>query len=327
MKLTAEQAKHANYACAALALVILLIRIAVSRRRQKPLDASFFLVILSTIVIIARLIVNYYYLRYGTASDALGNAHYFNTHDYHLIKQGSILSLVARVLITASCWLQICLLLLFYSQMMYGIRWVSRLIKICWVTTASTFVAVVLATFLECHPFHLYWQTTPDPGTCIRAYVQLLLQCVSNISIDLMLLAISYPILFCKGRSWKQHVRVGTLFILGTFCIIVTIVRLISIYGTNSAQPTRSLWASVQMIVSTFVANAPTIYGDLHVAQRKKCEPIIRRMSRPELWPSNVSSDIESSIQHFLTFPERAATGSSSRSSRKEWFDQIENVP
>jgi len=325
MGYTAAQAKLANYVCAALALVILLVRLAISHRRQKPLDASFFLVILSITITVSRLVVNYFYLRDGTASDAIGNAHYFNTHDYRLVKQGSILSLVARVLITASCWLQICLLLRFYSQMIYGIRWVAWLIKICWVTAVLTFMAVVLATFLECHPFHLYWQVSPDPGSCLRAYIQILIQCLSNIALDLMLLAISYPILFCKGRSWKQHLRVGILFALGTFCIIITIVRLVSVYDTKSAQPTRSFWASVQMIVSTFVANAPTIYGDLNIAKRKKNEPMVRRRSPPELWAPDSRTDIEHGGDHLLAFPERVAT-SFSQSSTKEWFDHVEHA-
>lgn len=319
---TAQQAKHANYACAALSLVILLVRVAASQRRQRPLDLSFFLVLLSILVVIARIVVVFYYLLYGTASDAINNAHYFNAHDLETIKKGSILSLAARVLITASCWLQICLLLLFYKHIMKGIQWVAWMINLTWVATGASFVAVVLATFLECRPFHLYWQVQPDPGSCVKGYIQLLVQCITNIALDLLLLAISYPILVCRGRSWKQHSRVGVLFVLGTFCIIVTSLRLASVYDTSSAQPTRSLWASIQMITSTFVANVPTIYGDLHVAKRKKSEPINRRMSRPEVW---TRIDSEAGYPD-LPLPARAATGSSDKSSRKEWFDHLEVV-
>ena len=324
MKFTADQAKHANYACAAISLIILTFRLAVSQRRQRPLDLSFLLVLLSVITVVVRIVVVFYYLLYGTASDAIHNADYFNTHDLSKIETGSKLSLVARVLITASCWLQICLLLLFYGQIMSGIRWVTHMIRATWTTTAVTFVAVVFATFLECRPLHLYWQVAPDPGVCVKGYVQLLVQCASNIILDLMLLAISYPILFGKGRSWSQHVRVGGVFILGTFCIIVTTLRLVSVLDTGSAQPTRSLWASVQMVVSTFVANAPTIYGDLKATKRKKNEAILRRMSRPEVWARG-----DSESNPVLVAPERAATvdsQGSTGSSRKEWFDHLEEV-
>lgn len=327
MVFTADQAKVANYACAVASLVILTTRIAVARRRQKPLDLSFWLVIVSMIVILSRIAVVYLYLLYGTASDATNDEHYFDTHDLREVEIGSLLSLVARVLVTASYWLQICLLLLFYAHIMDGIRWVAITIKLTWVAIVGTFLAVILATFLECQPFHLYWQVQPNPGSCVKGYYQLLFQCISNIALDLLLLAISYPILFCTDRTWKQHLRVLVLFVLGTFCIVITCLRLVQVYSNNSAQPTRSLWASIQMVVSTFVANAPTIYGDLKVTKRKKSEVLInRRMSRPNEWGN---LDVEASHPE-LSLPERATTHLSSSSggssTRKEWFDHTEHL-
>lgn len=330
MMFTATQAKHANYACAALSLVVLLTRAAVTKRRQKTLDFAFWLVAISILTVITRIVVVYYYLLYGTASDAVNSAHYFDTHDLAKVATGSKLSLVARVLITASCWLQVCLLLLFYSNLyiMQGLRWVHITINLTWIATAATFLAVILATLLECRPLHLYWQVSPDPGVCVKGYVQLLVQGIGNIALDLMLLVISYPIIFCKGRSVGQHFRVGLLFVLGTFSIIVTILRLVSVFDSNSAQPTRSLWASVQMVVSTFVANAPTIYGELKVRKRRKVDAVTRRMSRPELWGS-ADSD---AVLGGLAMPQRAATIESQRSndssntSTKDWFDHLEQV-
>ena len=322
MKFTAEQAKHANYACASLSLIILVTRLAVSRRRQKPIDLSFYLVLLSLVVIITRIGVVFFYLLYGTASDALNNAVYFDTHDIDTVTKGTKLSLAARVLITSSCWLQICLLLHFYQNIMAGIRWVKYTIWLTWAATGGSFIAVVLATFLECRPLRLYWQVNPHPGSCVKGYVQLLVQCISNIGLDILLLIIAYPILFCSRRSWQQHIRIAVLFVLGTFCIIVTSLRLVSVYDSGSSQPTRSLWASVQIVVSTFVANAPTIYGDLQVAKRKKSDPIIRRGSRPEIWGT---LDTVAALSTMLP-PQRAVTNGSDRSSRKEWFDHLEDV-
>lgn len=278
-------------------------------------------------VVCARIAVVYLYLKFGTANDALNDASYFNRHDLQDVEIGSILSLVARVLVTMSYWLQICLLILFYSHIMDGIRWVARTIKFAWVAIVGTFIAVVLATLLECQPFHLYWQVQPDPGSCVKGYYQLLFQCISNIGLDLLLLAISYPILYCTDRTWKQHLRVLVLFILGTFCILITILRCYQVYSNDSAQPTRSLWASIQMVVSTFVANAPMIYGDLKVTKRKRSEVLInRRMSRPNEWGN---LDIEASHPD-MCLPERAKThlssSSAGSSTRKEWFDHTADL-
>lgn len=334
---TALEARNANYVCAALSLFILCTRVVVSCYRKKPFDLSFFLVLLSIAVIVCRITVVYFYLRYGTASDALSNARYFNVHNMDDIKKGSILSLVARVLITASCWLQICLLLRFYNSMMYSIRWVARMIKLTWFATIATFIAVILATLLECRPFHLYWQVSPDPGKCVKGYIQIFLQCLSNIVLDLSLLIISYPILAAaKNRSWKQHLRIATLFMLGTFCIIVTVLRLVSIYDNRGAQPTRSFWASVAMAVSTFVANAPTIYGDLRIAKRRNSQSTGHRASRANLFESCSEFTFPGRLppnQH-LQIPDRVITNetrgsqasSASATTTKEWFDHFEYV-
>ncbi|OTA98165.1 hypothetical protein M426DRAFT_43116, partial [Hypoxylon sp. CI-4A] len=179
------------------------------------------------------------------------------------------LVLVARVLLTSALWLQICVLLLFYSRITSGITWADRLTKTAWVAVCLTYIAIVPATFLECRPISLYWQISPDPGHCVRAYVQLLIQGVANIVIDLLLLSIAYPLICLRKRSLSEYISLYTLFALGTFCIVITVVRIVLVFDEDSSQTTRSLWASVQIFVSCFVANAPTIYGSLRVVRRK----------------------------------------------------------
>jgi hypothetical protein len=60
------------------------------------------------------------------------------------------------------------------------------------------------------------------------------------------------------------------MFALGTFCIIISIIRLVSVRDSDSSQTIRSLWAAVQMFVSTFVANAPHIYGSIRAMRTKR---------------------------------------------------------
>ncbi|KAI1493648.1 hypothetical protein F5X96DRAFT_152357 [Biscogniauxia mediterranea] len=264
------EAQNAGYVCAALSIFILICRLAVSRCRHETPDLSFYLVIASFVVIVARILTNYYYLRFGTASDVILSGEDLSTVDFDHVRIGSILVLVARVLITAALWLQICILLTFYSRITSGITWATFMEKATWVTAAVTFIAITLVTFLECRPISLHWQIDPDPGQCVYAYAQLLVQGISNIIIDLMLLVIAYPLVQLRKRSCAEYISLYALFALGTFCIVVTIVRVALVFGEDSSQTTRSLLASVQMLVSTFVANAPTIYGSLRVVRRKK---------------------------------------------------------
>ncbi|KAH9897109.1 hypothetical protein F4778DRAFT_244684 [Xylariomycetidae sp. FL2044] len=263
-------AQNVGYACAALSLLILASRLVISRCRREAIDLSFWLVLLSITTVTGRIITNYYYLQFGTASIAIGDSQFYDSVTLSRIKTGSILVLVARVLITATLWLQVSILLVFYSRITSGVSLVGWMIKATWMTAIATFTAIVLATFLECHPIERYWQVKPDPGKCVHALAQLLVQGVSNIVLDLMLLVIAYPLVLLRKRSWSERLSLYTLFALGTFCIVITLLRIILVFNEGYSQTTRSLWASIQMLVSTFVANAPTIYGSLRVARRQR---------------------------------------------------------
>lgn len=286
MLISSQDAKIAGCVCAGLSLIILIIRVVASRIKQGSFDVSSIVCVTAIVVVTARIVVNQYVLSYGTSNDALySKVQYFDSADLRTLKIGSVLALIARLLITTFYWLQTCLLLLFYSRIFeIRARWTTILIRICWMAIPLSYVAVVLATLLECYPFRLYWQVEPPPGKCIRAYIQLLTQGISNIVLDLMLLAISCPLIAIRHRTLSETLRVGALFCLGFFCMIVTAVRIGYIYAEESYQPVRSFWASIQMLVSCFVANAPTIYGCIKLIRRRKSNQMVRRGSRPEVW-------------------------------------------
>ncbi|KIW24450.1 uncharacterized protein PV07_10162 [Cladophialophora immunda] len=319
MLVSSEEAKLGGWVCAGVSLVILIVRIIAARIHYGSFDVSTAICVASVVTVVIRLVVNQYVLTYGTSNDALnGKSTYFDSKDLEDLKIGSILSLIARLLITTICWLQSSLLLLFYSRI-FEIRakWTTRLIRICWIAIPVTYVGVVLATFLECQPFHLYWQVKPNPGTCIKAYIQLLLQGISNIILDLLLLATTYPLLAAvRHRSISEQLRVGVLCCLGVFCIVITLVRIGYIYAEQSYQPVRSFFASVQIAASCFVANMPTIYGCVRMIRRRKSHQMQRRGSRPEVWlqlqvtnESNTSSNVPIAMRE----------NSSSNSSEKKW--------
>ena len=136
---------------------------------------------------------------------------------------------------------------------------------------------------------HLNWQLHPDPGSCVRAYGQLLAQGVSNIVIDLFLISISIPILRTQIRTFPHNLQLGAMFILGTFCVIVTCVRLYYTFENNSFQNSRTLWASIQALFAAFVANAASIYGVMMLRRRKS-------VTRSRLWYSPEAKSSESPL-------------------------------
>ena len=287
-QVNSNEAKIANWVSISLAIFILLVRFICGQHYQKSSwDIAAAIVLLSIALLIARIVVSSFVLEYGTADDILleGVTHYEDL-DRDKIQKGTILSLISRLLITTVYWLQCVLLLLFYTRILAHIHWVKLCVRVTWIVIGTSYIAVVLATLLECRPFKLYWQIQPDPGSCARAYVQLFVQCICNIVIDLLLLAISYPVLKTQGHEQTQRLRIAGLYILGTFCIIITCIRVAYIHGSNSAQPARSFWASIQGIISTFVANAPSIYGQLKLRKRNRTQSSSerRRDTQPDTY-------------------------------------------
>ncbi|PNS17166.1 hypothetical protein CAC42_7220 [Sphaceloma murrayae] len=273
--ITADIANYTTYACSAIAALLIIVRLVVSKFQPKLLDISFFIAIFGLAAIVARVIVTYYVLKLGTASDVLAKMKNTTTTDLDAedlknIKKGSILSLFARILTTCIIWSMNLLLLLLYRRLVAHLPWVKHAITGTFVFIALSYFAVIAATFLECRPFHLYWQISPAPGACVNAYSQTMVQCLANVITDLILMGISIPILFIQGSRATHRARIFGLIALSAFCIVVTCVRLTYVFEGGSFQETRVFWASISVAVAALVANAPVIYGSLKIMQRSK---------------------------------------------------------
>lgn len=289
--ITSNTAGLVTWICASLAFSIILSRLLVVRFYRLKLEAADWLAVLGIAVIVARLASDYYLLVDGTANDAVArHMHNLSAADLQQIKVGSILALIARLLDTTFYWLSTATLLLFYSKLLHSLPWTRIAIECCWGLLAATYIAVVVVTFTECHPFHLYWQVNPNPGHCTHAYVQLFLQGSCNIALDLCVLLVSAPLLRLQGRSAGQKLRITVMVCLGLICIIITCIRIPLVVQGKSAQPARTFFASIQILTSAFVANVPTIYGRLQNGRRKKAEQTLRRGSAPEMWWSSRST-------------------------------------
>ncbi len=51
--------------------------------------------------------------------------------------------------------------------MLDGLPWPRHIMNFYWFFLAVTYLVVQSVTFVECHPFYLYWQVMPDPGEYI----------------------------------------------------------------------------------------------------------------------------------------------------------------
>ncbi|KAG8625860.1 hypothetical protein KVT40_006261 [Elsinoe batatas] len=270
--ITHDEAQVDNYICVTLTILILACRLVASKYQPRPFDGAFFVVVFGVVVLIGRLITTYFTLTFDTGADAVHAAAEglpFSDAKLSHIQEGTIFSLLNRVLETTFWWSQSVVLLLLYKRLVSHVKWSGKVIWATWGFILISYVAVIITIFLECTPFDRYWQVSPPPGVCNKGYKQTIIQCLSNIIIDIALIAIAIPVVFIQGRQTIQRLRIGALIALGVFCTVVTCVRLAYIFSQGSLQATRSFWAGIQIVASGFVANAPIIYGSLKLCRKE----------------------------------------------------------
>lgn len=51
-----------------------------------------------------------------------------------------------------------------YKRVLRSVHWANVAMRFYWAILAATYVAVQIATVVECRPIYLYWQVLPDPG-------------------------------------------------------------------------------------------------------------------------------------------------------------------
>ncbi|PNS21085.1 hypothetical protein CAC42_3422 [Sphaceloma murrayae] len=269
-------AQTVNFILGGFTFTILLLRLFASRFQPRGLDASFYLTLFSILVLTCRTMTTYFTLHLDTAADAIlasETNHPFTTAQLSTVKTGTLFSLSNRALETTFWWTQSTVLLLLYRRLVSHLPWAHYAIILTWSLLATTYAAVLLAIFFECRPFWTYYQVSPDPGSCVRANVQTLIQCLSNIAIDVALTSVAVPLMFVRVHKTVQRVRIGALIALGLCCTVITCVRLAYIYAQGSLQATRSFWGGVQILVSGIVANAPVVYGSTKLWWRKGGRP------------------------------------------------------
>jgi hypothetical protein len=133
-------------------------------------------------------------------------------------------------------------------------EWTFQFIR--WFLLAS-FIGVVISDIAECRPCYQYWQVVPDPGPqCRQGFAQLITMGTFNVITDLLLIVFPVPIIIQSQMSFKRKFQLTCLFGLSVIPIITTCVRIPNIIDRHGLQSYRSLWASLEILAATGVANA-----------------------------------------------------------------------
>lgn len=137
-----------------------------------------------------------------------------------------------------------------YEYMLRSIRWFLLL----------TFIAVIISDLTECQPITDYWlvqdMNIPVRGQCRQGFVQLITMGSCNVITDLLLVIFPIPIIIKSQMTLKRKTQLVLLFSLSIVPVGITLYRIPSIINRHGVQQYRSVWASVDILLATGVANA-----------------------------------------------------------------------
>ncbi|KAK4131301.1 hypothetical protein BT67DRAFT_427864 [Trichocladium antarcticum] len=268
--------------------IIILLRLAGRYVRVERLFGEDKIAALVLIPLFLRMAFVHPVLVYGTNNLLLDDASRSLTDiDIAHRVTGSRLVLVSRILQPTTLWLLKLVTLEFFGRLVgsSGRGRYTMLLRFTRGTLAVTFVAVVISNLAECRPFAHYWQVTPDPGPqCRQAYVHLLTATACNALTDLLLVVFPVPIVVKSRIPLARKTLLVMLFCLHLFTVVVAVYRVPEILRSGGYQATRTMWASGEVFIATFAANALTLgtfVRDTGVKKQKfKYQPTVSSKAR-----------------------------------------------
>ncbi|KAI9765911.1 MAG: hypothetical protein M1840_007052 [Geoglossum simile] len=257
--------------CMPLALIIVSFRLAIRARRfkhQPPqtqarrhlFDAGDILCIVAIPFLIARWVLAHIVIAWGTTNIA-GGSTVFKPGEVERRMSSSIYFLAFTLGKYNSVWSQKAVLLLFYHRLIHHTSWGRLALRLAWFILFATYAAVQVTTFTECRPFRNYYLILKKRDKCVRAVVQLFVLGILSIFTDLLLIILPIPVLWKITQPFWQKLQLTFLFSIGIFVTLVTAIRVPQNFKNSTKQMDRTMWVSIEILVSAFVANMPTIYG------------------------------------------------------------------
>ncbi|KAK6511252.1 hypothetical protein TWF481_000173 [Arthrobotrys musiformis] len=264
------------FICTILSILILFLRIGLRLWHRESWNAGDTWSVIALAHIIARMVFSSYIMVWGT-SFAL-TAGEFKTHEQdmtptqiHHLEIGSKLNIPSRIMLVGALWSLKFVIFDFLWRIIRKLPY-ERPILITYITViVGTWIAANIVVFMECTPFHKWWQLYPYPGPCVQANKWLITYEVGNMITDAMLLALPFPLLFMARVPWEKRIRLISLFSLGFFLLAICIVRMVQGLIHAHFQLSRTMWASVEMLFATIVACSPSIYCHIRRGRESTC--------------------------------------------------------
>ncbi|PNP40712.1 hypothetical protein TGAMA5MH_07419 [Trichoderma gamsii] len=236
---------------------LILLRLSGRYIRVEKLFIEDKITALALLPLYMRMACTHVVLLYGTNNIDLAGTDLFSQEIERRVI-GSKVVLAGRILHAATLWTLKFTTLEFLNRLAGASlkRVYKLLINILRCVLVASFVAIIVSDLAECHPISHYWQVIPDPGPqCRQGFAQLLTMGVCSAVIDVTLIIFPIPIIFSTRIATKRKVLLAMLFCFGFLTVGITIYRIPKTIKQHGDQVVRSMWASIELLAATAVAN------------------------------------------------------------------------
>ncbi|CRG89240.1 hypothetical protein PISL3812_06276 [Talaromyces islandicus] len=278
--------------CTCFSFVIILIRVIGRYQRTNRFFTEDKFMIASIIPLFVRMAFVHVVLIWGTNNTKTQS---LTALDIRHREIGSRLVLASRIFYALYIWMAkytVCEFLRRLTGMVWTRTFQIALRSIEYFL-ASTLVAVIIATLVECQPFNHYWQVTPDPGPqCRLGYANLLTMGVCDILTDFFLVALPVSLFVTSAMTIKRKIQLTALFASSFVLVAITGYRVPSVIRRDGLQSFRSLLASLEILAATAVSNFVVIGSFVRDRGLKKA-----KFKRPQGLLSTTESADQASVR------------------------------
>ncbi|KAI9046613.1 hypothetical protein LZ554_009356 [Drepanopeziza brunnea f. sp. 'monogermtubi'] len=239
--------------CTIYAVVIILFRFAGRYARAEKVFIEDGIMLAALLPISIRQAFVHVVLLHGTNNTKFDG---LSTESIREREIGSQMVLISRIFYAASLWA------IKYStseflRTLTDSVWQHSHQRFLRVFLAVTFLGTVVSDLAACQPFTHYWQVVPDPGPqCRNGYAFLFTTGILNIVTNLALILLPIPMILKSRLPRSRRFSILLRLSLPILSIAVTLYSLVHIPQEGGLQQSRSLLASLDILLATLTANA-----------------------------------------------------------------------
>ncbi|KAL6718244.1 hypothetical protein ACLMJK_004332 [Lecanora helva] len=173
--------------------------------------------------------------------------------------------------------------LLLYYRIFNVVAWFRRTLLGAGFIVVSYGIICLLLTFLECRPLKFYWDKSVPGGTCLDQAAFYKWNGFANLLVDLMILFLTFPIVWRLKIELKQKIQITAVFLVGFFVLAAAIARVatfdqLKLKDESYTVVTPTVWSIVEQGLGVTCACLPTLGHLFHrrISGDRKTKPSSR---------------------------------------------------